>query len=427
VTTDAILQQYFPGTQLKSAQSDIVKRLLQRESVLAILPTGFGKSLCFQLPALCTFAQTRAYTLVLSPLLALMADQVSSLRCKGIAAAALNSSQTIEENVSVLSCMQRQELVLLYLSPEMLQSHCVRALLTSHPPWLVVVDEAHCVSQWGEAFRPAYRKIQLVLRQCCPTATVFACTATASPTVEQDIVRAVFATMPYRVRHSILRSQLFLGVQWCEDFMHVCLVLQSVLAEHSGSTLMYLPTRQWCDDVAALLQRNGHAAQSFHAGKSQTEKAELIQRFHAGAIRIMCCTTAFGMGIDIPHIRMVIHLGVPESLGAYLQECGRAGRDGQPSACIALLCPSLVEHSAEVYDGRRKAFQSMLRFFRAKRHCRWQALQEYFGERSTCLCTTACDYCQPPEWSYVADASLTNSSAPHSSSMLRQRIGWLPA
>ncbi|MDT8445815.1 MAG: ATP-dependent DNA helicase RecQ [bacterium] len=331
-----LLKQYFGFEAFRPGQAEVIEKLLAGRSALAVFPTGSGKSLCFQLPALCL----EGLTLVVSPLLALMKDQVDFLVSKGIAAARWDSQQSYDEVREIKNRLQQGQLKLLYVSPERLSNEFFLNLMQSVKISLLVVDEAHCISEWGHNFRPEYLKLQyhaqkLAIRQ-------FLClTATATPQVAQDICR-VFDIPPqdyvltgfYRpnltLRHHVLPEG-----EAAKDQK-----LLERLAQHpKGATVVYVALRHTAERVARLLAGQGYPAKPYHAGMKAEERSEIQQWFMDHPQGVVVATIAFGMGVDKSDIRYVYHYNLPKNIESYSQEIGRAGRDGLPSICEILASP----------------------------------------------------------------------------------------
>ncbi len=315
------LKQYWGFDSLRPSQEPIVKRVLSGENVVALLPTGGGKSICFQLPGLCM----SGLTIVISPLVALMEDQVAQLVSKGINAAALHSGMSAPEMAEVLSDCQSSELKFLYCSPERLQSDFFKSAILNSNVSLVAIDEAHCISQWGYDFRPDYLKIKEFL--CLLSGVqLMALTASATHEVLSDIIKQLNLPEEAILRSSFARQNLAYQVQRCEN--KTAAVLR-VCREYSGSGILYCQTRGECVWWADYLMRMGIQAAPYHAGLSHDLKMTTFEKWKSNELKLVCATSAFGMGIDKPDVRFVLHVQMPLQPEAYFQEAGRAGRDGR--------------------------------------------------------------------------------------------------
>ena len=327
-----LLHERFGFERFRDGQEPVIRALLAGRSALAVFPTGGGKSLCYQLPALLL----DGLTLVISPLIALMKDQVDALTAKGIAAARVDSTLAADELAQVYERLAAGRFKLLYVAPERLANEGFRRCLKGLPIQLVAIDEAHCISAWGHNFRPEYLKLTRFCR-ALKIPRVLALTATATPQVAGDIRRAFRIAAADHVQLSFHRPNLDLRVTPCTAAQRQAVLLERVAALQ-GSGVVYVTRQETAEEVATLLVRNGHAAQAYHAGLPDAFRAEAQRAFMAGDIRIMVATIAFGMGIDKADIRGVIHYNLPKSLENHTQEIGRAGRDGQPAVCELLAC-----------------------------------------------------------------------------------------
>ena len=321
-----ILQKYWGHSNFRPLQEDIIRQVLQGSDVLALLPTGGGKSLCFQIPALIK----PGTCIVISPLVALMEDQVNALKEKSIKAIAITGGTHYSEVDTLLDNCIYGNFKFLYLSPERLQQELVQERIKQMEVNLVAVDEAHCISQWGHDFRPAYRSIAL-LRELQPSASFIALTATATSEVVKDIAEQLRFREPRIFRQSFERKNIAYSVARVEDkYYH----LEKLLKEHQDSAIIYVRNRKATVELAHLLEKKGISAGLYHGGLSKKEKTQSLKDWLSEAKRVMVATSAFGMGIDKAEVRSVIHLQLPESLESYFQEAGRAGRDGKPAKAV---------------------------------------------------------------------------------------------
>jgi len=324
------LRRYFGHADFRDGQGEVVERLLAGESVLAVFPTGTGKSLCFQLPALVS----DGLTVVISPLLALVKDQVDRLQAHGHAAERMDSTQDAAESARVIARIESGDLRLLYLSPERFAREDTRRMLRRLDLSMLVVDEAHCVVEWGHQFRPDYLLLARHVRRL-PFRRVAAFTATATKAAAREIRRAFRIPKGSEIRLPAARPNLALHVASCRTAEKDAL-LRAALAESEGPALVYVARRQAAEAVTAMLRADGLAVRAFHAGLPSGIRSEVLGSFLRGETRVVVATIAFGMGIDKADIRQVIHYHLPRSLEGYAQECGRAGRDGLPARCLCL-------------------------------------------------------------------------------------------
>ncbi|MEY3541525.1 MAG: hypothetical protein RLZZ204_337, partial [Bacteroidota bacterium] len=324
MTPHQILKTYWGHDQFRPAQLEIIQAILDGKDTLAILPTGGGKSICFQVPAM---AQ-EGLCLVISPLIALMEDQVNRLKENGMPAAALVSGMRLQEQDEVLAAAENNELKFLYVSPERLQSKSFIASLHDLPISLIAVDEAHCISQWGYDFRPAYLNIATIREQLA-NVPLIALTASATSKVKKDIQEKLLMKSPSVFMTSFSRKNLSYRVEESADKISRIVYW---IKQLNGSGIVYCRTRRRTKEISDLL--NGHDLKSdfYHAGLDQETRKEKQQRWINGITPIMVCTNAFGMGIDKGDVRFVIHADVPDCLENYYQEAGRAGRDGKSAS-----------------------------------------------------------------------------------------------
>ena len=316
-----LLQKHWGWSEFRTGQEEAIDASLSGKNTLIVLPTGGGKSLCFQLTALLQ----DGICVVVSPLVALMIDQVSALKSKNIRAISIHGSMRENELVEALDKCAFGNIKLLYLSPERLRNPIVCERLKTLPISLLAIDEAHCISQWGHDFRPAYRQIAQ-FHSIINKPTVMALTATATQKVKADIIASLQLDDTELIQTSFFRPNLSYQVIHTENKLGT---IQSMLKNSSGNTILYLRTRKHCETLVEQLRMEGIRAQYFHGGSSN--KTELIEKWQSGREPIMVATSAFGMGIDQANVRQVIHAALPESIESYYQEAGRAGRDGQPA------------------------------------------------------------------------------------------------
>ena len=337
------LAAYWGYGAFRGIQEAVIASVLAGHDALALMPTGGGKSLCYQVPAMCR----PGVCVVVSPLIALMKDQVEGLRRRGIRAAALFAGLSRREQEAIYDRAQFGGLDLLYLSPERLLTDWTRLRLRETEVSLLAVDEAHCISQWGHDFRPAYRRIAEA-RELLPGVPVLALTATATPRVADDICEQLgFGLLAHRHTMSFARTNLVYAVREAEDKLTK---LVSTLAGVPGSAVVYARSRGRTVEVARELERRGVTATHYHAGLSLEERDAAQAAWLAGRKRVVVATNAFGMGIDKPDVRLVVHLDVPDSLEAYFQEAGRAGRDGQRAYALLLYHPRDAKRLTRLHE-----------------------------------------------------------------------------
>lgn len=325
-----VLKQYFGYDSFREGQEELIDSLLAGQDVFGIMPTGAGKSLCYQIPAL----MFRGITLVISPLISLMKDQVAALNQAGVYAAYLNSSLTLGQYFKALDFAKRGKYKIIYVAPERLLTDSFMDFAVHADISFVSVDEVHCVSQWGQDFRPSYLKIVEFISRLPVRPVVGAFTATATQPVREDVTRILQLHDPHIVTTGFDRSNLYFEVRTAKDKMAQVIRL---LQEHEGeSGIIYCITRKLVEEVYEALKARGIAVTKYHAGLSDEERRMNQDDFIYDRCSLMVATNAFGMGIDKPDVRFVIHYNMPKNMESYYQEAGRAGRDGEPSSCILL-------------------------------------------------------------------------------------------
>ena len=326
------LRHHFGHAAFREGQEPVVRALLDGRSALAVFPTGGGKSLCYQLPALLL----DGLTLIVSPLIALMRDQVDTLTAKGISAARLDSTLDADQIRDVYARLDAGTLKLLYVAPERFANEAFRQRLKRLPIQLIAIDEAHCISEWGHNFRPDYLKLAKICRRL-KVSRVLCLTATATPKVARDIRKAFRIAAADHVQLSFHRANLDLRVTPCTAADRKHLLLEKLTAI-DGPAVVYVTRQETAEEVATFLAKNGLSVRAYHAGLPAEFRADAQSSFMAGDTRIIVATIAFGMGIDKSNIRAVFHYNLPKSLENHTQEIGRAGRDGQPATCEMLAC-----------------------------------------------------------------------------------------
>ncbi len=324
-----LLKKYWGHDSLRPAQEQVIKHLHEQKDVIALLPTGGGKSICFQIPAL----QREGLCLVISPLISLMQDQVKSLQDRGIKAMMLGGSLSYKELLIKLDNCQYGNYKFLYLSPERLQQEIIIERLPQMNLSLVAIDEAHCISEWGHDFRPAYRKIN-ILKELFTNIPFIALTATATDRVLQDIKENLLLETAELVKMSFARNNIALLVKKSEDKNYV---LQQFLKQNKdGVAIIYVRSRKLTLTLKNILNNYGISAEAYHGGMTADKKKELLTQWQAEKFSVMVATNAFGMGIDKANVRQVVHYHLPDSLESYYQEVGRAGRDEKPAQALLI-------------------------------------------------------------------------------------------
>lgn len=327
------LKDHFGFDAFRSGQEEVITTLLNGESAAAIFPTGSGKSLCYQLPALLL----PGLTLVISPLIALMKDQIDSLKKQGIAAERLDSSLDAESYRNAINNIRTGQLKILFVAPERMSNERFLSIIKDQQLSLLAIDEAHCISAWGHNFRPDYLKLARAAKELC-VERVLALTATATPKVSTDMAEAFDIKDQNVINTGFYRPNLEMRVIACSNSERPSLLIKRLRKRPPGSTIIYVSLQRDAETAAKNLGNNGFNARAYHAGMSAENRAAVQDGFMDSSIEIICATIAFGMGIDKANIRYIYHYHLPKGFESYMQEIGRAGRDGKPSVCELFAC-----------------------------------------------------------------------------------------
>ena len=378
-----ILQKYYGYTSFRKGQENIIKSIINKEDVLAIMPTGGGKSICYQVPALCLDGMT----IVISPLISLMKDQVDALKTMGVKALLINSSLSNSEYSKVLEDIENDECKIIYIAPERLDNLEFVNIIRGKNISQVAIDEAHCVSQWGHDFRVSYKKIPHFINRLQKRPIVTAFTATASNEVREDIIRILNLHSPAVYITGFDRENLSINI--VKSSSKNKYILDYIENHKNESGIIYASTRKEVENIYEGLLKRNYSVAKYHAGLSNDARHEYQEKFINDDIKIMIATNAFGMGIDKPNIRWVLHYNMPQSIENYYQEIGRAGRDGEDSECVLLFSPGdihtqkyLVEVGIENPERKRvqyKKLQQMVDLVYSNT-CYRKSILNYFGE-----------------------------------------------
>lgn len=404
---ETLLKKYYGYSKFRGGQARVIKSILQGKDTFVIMPTGAGKSICFQIPALLF----DGVTLVISPLISLMKDQVDTLENLGVPASFINSSLSNKEVERRIAQTAAGEYKILYIAPERLEADTFRELVKELQISLLAIDEAHCVSQWGHDFRPSYRRIRPFIQKLDSRPVVAAFTATATEEVQTDILHLLELQEPNVYITGFDRSNLYFGVRRQvekRDFL-----LKQIGKNPHEAGIIYVATRKEVENLYGFLQKKGLAVAKYHAGLNDRERKAYQEDFLHDNLQIMVATNAFGMGIDKSNIRYVIHYNLPKNMEAYYQEAGRAGRDGEPSECILLFSPQdvLIQKyliAQTVYSPVRKKnelekLQTMVDYVHTS-HCLRKFILEYFGEEESPEQCGNCSSClEQPEMTDITE------------------------
>lgn len=395
-----LLENVFGHNTFRASQQQIIEAVLQKKDSVVIMPTGGGKSLCYQIPALLF----PLVTIVVSPLIALMKDQVDQLNAKGIAACCLHSAQTQQQQADILKQYRSRQIKLLYIAPERLMLSGFLDMLGRFPPSLIAIDEAHCISQWGHDFRPEYRLLG-ELKQRFSGVPIVALTATADKATQDDIIHLLHLQQPYISVSSFDRPNIrYTVTNKGYLFEQICIFLK----KHPGeSGIIYCSSRAKVEEMSEKLRAHNYRVKPYHAGLNMETREQVQDAFLQSKIDIVVATVAFGMGIDKANVRFVLHADIPKNIEAYYQETGRAGRDGLPSEAVLFYAPSDIRWHRLCLEEKGEGDQNRLEMhklnamqaFAEAYTCRRIILLNYFGESHQQGCKN-CDICLYPPLYY---------------------------
>lgn len=397
---DKILKQNFNLTSFRPGQKEIITSIIHNKDVLAVLPTGGGKSLCFQFPAV----YKKELVIVVSPLIALMKDQVRSLQSNNIPAGAIYSGQTEDDKRKIFSDIQKGGSYILYLSPERIQKEGFQHWIRAKNIALFAIDEAHCVSQWGHDFREEYSQLN-ILKRLRPDVPTLALTASATPTVLFDISKQINLKNPEKRVHGFYRPNLYFQVEMCDgDDKKNRLLVQGIQQHPEGRVIVYCGTRKKTEEIYQDLTSVFSGVSYYHAGLSAAKRNEVQEKYMNGDLRILVATNAFGMGIDQADVRLVIHYHMPATIDALYQEMGRAGRDGKDSTCMMLYASKdkglqsyFIQSSdapQDIKNARWRNLDALVNYSESS-ECRHGEILTYYQDAQRIRSCGHCDNCNP--------------------------------
>jgi len=394
------LEKSFRLSSFRTGQREIITAVLEKNDAMAVLPTGGGKSLCYQLPAV----HLQQLVIVISPLIALMRDQVQSLKSKGLQAGCLHSGQSEAEKRQVFADINKGGSFVLYLSPERVQKEGFQKWIMGRSIALFAVDEAHCVSQWGHDFREEYAQLK-ILKTLRPDVPVLALTASATPVVLDDIAKNLQLVRPQRLVHGFYRPNLYYQVEACIDEEEKMRWLYKAIGQHpDGRILVYCGTRKVAEEIASDLGQRFEKVGYYHAGLDSEDRTRLQTEYTEGKLRILAATNAFGMGIDQPDVRLVVHFQIPANIDSLYQEMGRAGRDDRHSTCLLLFAKKdkglqsyFIQNSTakkSIKDLRWRNLDALVQYADGG-ECRHAEILTYYKDAQRLKRCGHCDVCDP--------------------------------
>lgn len=400
VPFEQLLASSFQLPSFRKGQREIISAILAKRDVMAVLPTGGGKSLCYQFPAVLT----NKLVVVISPLIALMKDQVANLQRQGISAGCLYSGQSDLEKRLIFSEINKGGSYLLYLSPERVQKEGFQKWIQNREIALFAVDEAHCVSQWGHDFREEYAQLK-VLKSLRPEVPVLALTASATPTVLSDVAKNLGLVTPERMVHGFYRPNLYYQVEQCGDEdAKLLMLMQAIRQTPTGRIIVYCGTRRVTEELAAALSRQFQQVGYYHAGLATGERTQTQEAYARSDLRILVATNAFGMGIDQPDVRLVVHFQMPANIDSLYQEMGRAGRDGKESTCLMLYAKKdkglqsyFIDNSEApkaIKSARWRNLEALVNYSEGG-ECRHAEILTYYKDSQRIESCGHCDSCDP--------------------------------
>jgi ATP-dependent DNA helicase RecQ len=410
-----ILQSHFHLPGFRQGQPEIISAVLSKKDVIAVLPTGGGKSLCYQFPAVFT----QQLVIVVSPLIALMKDQVTALDRLGIPAGAIYSGQPEGEKRTVFSKINQGGPFVLYLSPERVQKEGFQNWIRHRSIALFAIDEAHCVSQWGHDFRAEYGQLD-ILKTLRPDVPTLALTASATPTVLSDISKQLKLRTPEQRVHGFYRPNLYFQVEFCKDEEQKnIMLLQGLKQTPTGRVLIYCGTRRATQELAMALEKKFDGVGFYHAGLSPETRTQTQQAYVNGDLRILVATNAFGMGIDQADVRLVVHYHMPATIDSLYQEMGRAGRDGKNSTCIMLYSPKdkglqsyFIQNSEaprDIKNSRWRNLDALVNYSEGS-ECRHAEILTYYRDSQRLRNCGHCDSCDPKSSRRIVASDVPTSS-----------------